>query len=445
MSELMKTDGKTPQTEIAATEYKNDHITVHVQQYPGCRVKMEIAVTPTASLAAYKKAMKSINKEVSVPGFRKGKAPEAMLIQNYGTYIDREWNEVLLQTAFHEALTLSKLYPLNENSVKKPHVKNASRDKGAEITIEFECSPSIPEIAADTITLKAVKKKEVDQKQIEHALQDIRLHHGEWIDVTDRPVQEGDYIDVDIEDLNQPNFYICKNTRFEVADGKMGDWMRKLVIQKNVNDVVEGMSERTPDIDADTEFKPTRCKITIKVIKTAVPAEINDELAKKLGVENIEQMNERITLSLQREAEETAQQKLRDQLRKILIEQYTFEVPSTLIQSELKSRLTLLKKNLDKSGKLAAQITEDLDAAKAPMEKAIKEDFQIFFISRNIADKNNIHITQDELFKELMQQMYSPTSSIDTSLDPEEARSKIYINLLTQKIEDFLIKQAKIQ
>lgn len=368
-----------------------------------------------------------------------------MITQNYGSYIDQEWKEVLVQTAFKEAMALTELYPLNEESIKKPQVKNAKKDEGAEIAIEFESSPKIPTISPKDLKLKKVERKEVSQKQIDESLENIRLHHAEWEDIEDRGAEEGDYIDVDIQDNENPERYICKDTRFEVAEGKMGDWMRKLVVGKKVSESVVGLSERSPELDPEAEFKPTNCKITIKAIKKATLAEIDEELAKKVGVQSVEELKEKVSMNLNSQADEEVQHQLRGQLEEIIIANYPFGVPASLIQREMKNRLDFLKREMEKAGKASDEISDQIDQSRSSVEKEVMKAFQMFFVARKIADENNIHITQDELVRELMLQMYTQSSALDSSLDPEEARSKVYINLLSQKVKDFLIDQATVE
>lgn len=445
MSNQKNEKNKGPETETSEADFNNENVSVKVEKRPGCHVKMEIVVSPKASHAAYRKAIKSVNKEVTLPGFRKGKAPEAMVSQNFSSYVDQEWKEVLLQSAFKEAMSLTELYPLNEQSIKKPQIKKADKETGAEFVIEFESAPVIPEITTDKLKLKAIIKKDVSEEQIKESLENIRLHHAEWKDIDDRAVADGDYIDVDIEDEDNPGRMICKDTRFEVAHGKMGDWMRTLVIGKSVNDTVSGVSELSPEQQLKAEFKPTRCKITIKALKEALLPDVDEALAKKLGASSVEDMQTKISLSLNKQAEENVQEELREQIEELLLNLYPFEVPASLVEREVKNRQDQLKRELEKAGKSREEVASRIQENRASVEADVNKAFQIFFMARKVADKNKIHVTQDELVKELMLQMYTQSSPLDTSLDPEEARSKVYVNLLTQKVKDYLIKHSSIE
>ncbi len=431
-------------TAIESQDLQNDHVKILLEKHPGCQVVIHVDVVPNATEAAYQKAIKAINKEVSLPGFRKGKAPTDIILQRYSSHVDQEWKEILVQTAFKEAVNLSQVYPLSQEMIKKPELKHASKDKGASIIFSFESTPNIPNIDPKDLTLKSVEKKAVTQDDIETAMENLRLHHAEWEEV-EGAIEEGHYIDVDIENADKPGDFICQNTRFEVADKKMGDWMRKLVVGKHVNETVEGMSERSEEMDQAAPFVPTHCKITINSIKSAKLPSIDDALAKKVGAASVSELKERIEKSLELQSEGAIREELRQQLDHILAEKYAFDVPSSLIHSELKNRIDYAKRELHKAGKSDQEIADKIENLRESLEQEVLRAFRLFFISRRVADENQITVSQGELVKELMMQLYSQTSPMDSAMDTEEARSKIYVSLLSKKVKDFLIDRATIQ
>lgn len=425
--------------------FENEHLKVHMLRQPGCTVALDIEITPKAAEGAYQRAIKAINKEVSLPGFRKGKAPQQILLQHYSSHIDREWKEILVHTAFQETVKLINVYPLSRETIQKPDLKSASRERGAKLLITFEAHPEIPEIHPEEIALKKVEKRQLTEKEIENSLEEIRWQHASWEEITDRPLQEGDCVDVDVEDVDRPGHFICQNTRFEAIKGKMGDWMLDLILGKHVLESVEGMSERPKEMPSEKEFQPTRCKITIKGIKVAHLPELNDELAKKVGVDSLEKLKEKVVKNLEKQIEEDVQEVLRVQIENFLAEHYSFDIPASLTQRECKNRLDYILRELHKSGKSSQEVAQQTESLKAKLEKEVKQAFQLFFLSRKIAEKHHISVSRNELVQELMMQMYTNASPIDTSMDPEEARSKIYVNLLLKKVKDFLIDRAKVE
>lgn len=426
-------------------EYSSDHVKVKADRLPGCKIVLDIQVTPLGSAAAYKKAIKLVSKEVSLPGFRKGKAPEAMIIKNYNSYVEQEWKEVLVQTAFQEALQLVKIYPHSEKSIQRPQLKKASQTDGSHVIIEFEAGPNVPNVEPAELHVTKVERKDVTQENIDDSCEQLRLHNATWEEISDRPVQEDDYVEIDIEDMENPGHFVCQNTLFEVKKGKMGDWMRHLIVGKNIHETAEGLSERSENLPADAEFKPTSCKITIHKIKKPVLPELNDELAKKVGAENLDNLLVKIKKNLETEADNEVKEKLRKQIERELLNLYPFEVPASFVQREKKTRIDYAKRALEKAGKEKHEIKDQIAKLEAKLNVEIPETLRLFFLARKIADEKNIIITKDELMHELMLELYSPSSLVDTSLDPEEARNKVYISLLSRKVQDYLAYRATVK
>lgn len=452
-----------PLSNTPSQNYKNENVSVDVERLPGCLIKLDISVSPKASKAAYTQAIKAINKEVSIPGFRKGKAPEAMVLQSFEKHIEKEWHEVLIQTSFQEALALTKLYPYSRESVKRPNLKKASKEEGSQVQIEFEAAPEIPKINPQDFQLKTKHRKEVTENDVEEYLKTLQLHNAKWEDITDRPIAEGDYVDLDIDSLDEPGFKICENARFVIEHGKTGEWLRKLVIGLTTGQTVEGVSEKEDHACGEcategsdhahhhhheqADFKPTKCKITVKAVKNPVLPEFNDEFAQKVGAQNIQDLKEKVKHELNNKADNQVQEDLRNQVQSQLLEHYKFEIPRSLIEHEKSFRVQNKAKELTDSHASKEQLKEELHKIEQEVTHKLDTDFRMFFLARKLAEENNIHVQQDEIVQELMRHMWlnkmSYESLIDESMDPNEVKSRIYVNVLTQKVLNFIVEKAQ--
>lgn len=136
----------------------NDTTSITLVKSPGCQVHIEATVTALATQAGYEKAFKNVKKEVSIPGFRKGKAPDNVVLQNFASQIDREWRTIVLRTAFNESLQLCKLKPFSDNSVKRAEVKKCSKEEGSLCVFDFESEPEVPDV--DPSSLVFEKKRD---------------------------------------------------------------------------------------------------------------------------------------------------------------------------------------------------------------------------------------------------------------------------------------------
>lgn len=427
----------------SSQEFANENLTIQLTREPGCRATLDVNISPQASEAAYRKAMKIVNKEVSLPGFRKGKAPEHILLQKYSKFIDQEWHELLVQTTFKEALDLVKVYPFNERSVDRPQLKKSSREEGSHIVYGMEAFPEIPEVDVKSITLKQPKRKEVTPENVDDAIMDIRIDRAEWSEITDRPVKLNDYVNVDIINVNDPENPICKNTHLKVEKGKMGQWMIDLVLGKNGGDVVEGKSQREEGTDEES-FVPTLCRITINKVEQPDIPEITEDFLAKLGVKTAEELRQKVEEDLNRQADEQVRENLRMQMDHALFEHYAFDVPSSLFEGEKKVRLqqfNQLKKKL--SQEELKQVAEHY--ADERLNAEVLRTLCLYFLKRKVATDHNIEVSQDEILQETLWHLYNPNSRfVDPSMDAEQIRSKIYLHLINRKTNDFLVDNSNI-
>ena len=78
------------------------------------------------------------------------------------------------------------------------------------------------------MSLDIITPEPVEESKVTEIIDDLRLNTATWEDVTDRPLQEGDYAHLTVEKLDEPQEMLCENTLFEVVPGKMANWMMKL-------------------------------------------------------------------------------------------------------------------------------------------------------------------------------------------------------------------------
>lgn len=412
-----------------------------MKQEPGCKITLDISVSPQAVKAAHAKAVKTINKEISLPGFRKGKAPESYVIEKYGKQIKQEWNEILLNTAFQEALNLFKIQPFNSESIKCTPPKELLIDQPTQFTVTFEASPQVPVIDLNTLTLPNLPRKPISKEDIDGVTESLQLYYAKWHEITDRPVQEGDYVDLDIDKLDEPKESICKDTRFVVRPGRMANWMKDLIIGLHLNESVEGVSEKENDSE---DFKPTNCRITIKTIKTAELPELDDSLAQKAGAHNLEDLQVQIVADLNRRADQDLLEVLRNHLDKTLLEKFHFDIPATLIAEEIKERLNNATERFKKENVPEEEIESRKEALAETMPKEVDNAYRLYFLLYSFAKKHDIKVTKEEVAQELSWRLFGQWND-QRALDPslEDIRNRIANQMVMTRCRDYIVGHVR--
>ncbi len=428
---------------------QSDHVKVTVTQHPHCKIELNVEVSPITVKASFQKAVKEIKKDISLPGFRKGKAPDAVVLKKYASYVDQRWKEITVNNSLNEALVLTKLHPISNKQVQHT-LESCSDEEGAIIRFEFESEPEIPEIDIQSIDLKKIEKEEVEQEKVDEVISMMLSYHVEFEDIKDRPIEEGDYVDLDIQDLKTQKM-IVTDRRFEMKEKKTGNWLRKLVIGLSTGDTAEGMSEADENLPKESlkNFKPTNCRLTVKGIFKGTPPEIDDEFAKKLGATSVAELRTNIYLRLTAEAEAKAQKAIKDQLEEALTKSIEFDVPETLVETEKQNRMQDRIYKLKQSGLSDEEITKQQPEIENEIEAAAKRALKLYFIFRKLAFEKKVQVTEDELRKSIMHHLSEmgllqhKNPNLDERLI-SELRMLCYIEIINDKVKDLIIQQAKV-
>ena len=434
------------QSDVHPEELVSEEVRVSIHRKPACRIELHVKTSSDIVAKARKDAAKTVSKEITLPGFRKGKAPDDMILKKYPNDVERQLHKSIADLAFVEAQKLAKVPTLNNNSPISFDLKNQS-EEGAELTFTFETEPKIPSPDPKKFEPKLGDRPEVGDKQIDEAVRQMMFFYAEWTPITDRAVQEGDFILIDLDTIEgEVAQKVFHHIRFEVVPERMANWMRNLVLTAKAGDILEGMSE--PDDTASeaekNEFKPKKVRLHIIKVESALLPELNDEFAKKVGAPDVAAMRQSITNILNSKADEKVQNGLREQVNDFLVEHYAFDLPKSLIETEKKHRLAQLlkdpkfRKNWDKMSQEERAKTE---------EKLVDESAQavrLFYLSRQVVHEAKIPITHRDVQDEAVATLNSyGVNRVEVDQISKEVYALALSKVILAKAQDFIIQAQK--
>lgn len=430
----------------APQELQNDNIRVQISKKPGCQVRLDVEITPTATKAAYEKAVKNVRKEVSVPGFRKGKVPDQILKHNFDHAIQREFRDTVLQTAFSESLTLGNLRPFTRNSLKRSELKKCSLEDGATAIFELEVEPAIPTIDYSAIQAKFVEPRGIDEKMIGRSYRQLQVMHATWEPIEGRPAQVNDFVELDIDVIQNPAHNVCVNQLFLVNSDELPKWLLDAVVGMNVDESKEIEAKKDPSdppyvIVYEDDQASKQCRVTLKTIKKAILPEENEAFAQKFGAPSVEELKKFIEFRLKREETDYAQEVGRYNLRRELLLKYPFDLPQSLVDAEVRGRVAYCKQGADLAkGSLPLDPNKESEL-KAQIEAEARGFFMWMFLMRQVTPQTDVSITQGELEAEFNHQMQLPREQrlIYAGLNPDEVRNRLVVMIMMRKCEDYLL------
>lgn len=422
-------------------QYQDENFSLQVQTFPDCIVKFIMTISPEAVKSELKSTIKEIGKKVAVPGFRKGKVPESFILKNFSDHIQNEWRNTVSMKAFNKAVQLSNTYPFTKKSIKSTKIESFSETDGAVIVCEFESNPEVPSIVPTELKIEEVNVEPVSEAKIEQIIEDVRYQFANWEDVKDRPVQIGDFVDIDIENLDNPGEFICKDSRFELVPGKSGVWLINLLVGMNPGESREGTSAVDEGVE-NPKFIPTHCLVTLNSIHSTVLPAFDDELAKKAKVESAEELREKIVKDLHTLAETTAKQKRRTLVAEAILNKYLFDLPESILVENLSQILSHYKKISEKNLKEGETLEEKIEEYKNKATDSIKKDCCWQALIQKYVSENKIEISEQEIMIEVVKASYS-NKNLNFEKDYEKIVENIHSEMLLKKVLDDILEKMQ--
>jgi trigger factor len=285
--------------------------------------------------------VRSIRSRAKLPGFRDGRAPESLIRARFADDIDAELKEHLSQLLWEEVMEAEKeIQPLTMPQVREV---GFAADGSFEFVAELEVRPNfeLPDLAKATLPGVSL---DVTSSEVDAELEQIREQQGVWEPAEGQGAADGMLIEADLvgrmEDSDQEP-YEENDARFVLGSDTLPPEVNEALQGANAGD--ERVAVKVfPDDDTNRERAGKKVTYTVKVkaLKTKVLPEIDDELAKTLGLEDLAELRKRLSEALVRR--KSAER--RDQWRRSLLDQLSEGIdinslPSSLVQNAVSERV----------------------------------------------------------------------------------------------------------
>lgn len=305
---------------------------VSTEPVQNSQVALNIEMEPVEIDKYLDRAYNRLVKKVSIPGFRKGKAPRDILERHIGKdALFQEALEDLIPRAYKEALDEQKISPIDQPEFEL--IKT-------EPLIFKAVVPLKPTVKLGDYTKIKVESKpvKIGKKDIDATIEQLREQQAMLLPV-DRPVQLGDVVTIDVEgERDGEPFPIRKDVVYEVmkeARLPLPGFAEKLEGTAKGEEKSFVLSYPQDYEMKELAGKDHAFKVTVKEIKEKKLAEVDDEFAKSLGKEDLASLREQIEPNLKARAEERARVDLEQKAVDALVELGEVEYPPVLVDREI--------------------------------------------------------------------------------------------------------------
>lgn len=407
-------------------------------------------VVPAETIAAkVTDKIKSIGENTTIPGFRKGKAPESFLRQRYEKAVMGEVLDELIQSETSQLLAERSLRP-----AMRPKIEITAYDEGKdlEFTMDLEVVPEITPVDFATITLDKLIA-EIPEGEVEKALERLASARSDSEPVTeDRGAKNGDIAVIDfVGSIDGVEFAGGKgeNYSLELGSGSFIPGFEDQLVGKKAGEKVDVKVPFPADYHAkDLAGKDAVFAVTVKELRAKKAAEINDEFAKFFGKNSLDELREMIRSELTREYEDVSMSNLKRVLLDALADAHDFPVPESMLDLEFDAIWKQVQAAKDKK-----QLDED-DAGKTDEElrdeyRAIAERrVRLGLLLAEIGMKNKIAVTDADLNRAIMMEARQfpgqEKAVFDFYAKHPEMLDRLRAPLFEEKVIDFILKGVKL-
>ena len=385
--------------EQQSTALKN---TVTIKEAGPCKKKVIIQIPEESVKNATDEQYESLRKEALVPGFRKGRAPRRLLEKRFGKETTEQVKLKLLADASDSAIKDNELDTLREPDIDFEKIELPA-DGPLKFDFEIEVRPEFDLPPLEGIAINKTKLKVTDE-QIDREIKQLQKWAGIWAPREGGKVELDDQIIADVvlkaddaeeEKLDNIEIYVRQNGFVGAIPVEKLD---ELLIGTKAGDVRQ-TSVDVPKTYFREEYrgKKVDVQITVKDIKRLKPAELNEDLFKRFGVEDESELQEKIRDTLQGRLETQLRTEMTEQIYKYMLDNTNFDLPMDVVAEHSTMLLQRQHTNLMRQGLPREKIEEQMQQLQASSEQQAKEQLKTFFIMDKIADKLNIEVSEEEI------------------------------------------------
>ncbi|MFW6678123.1 trigger factor [Lacrimispora sp. AGF001] len=401
-----------------------------------------------ALTAAYNKNKGRFN----IPGFRKGKAPRAMVEKMYGA-------GVLYEDAVNEALDATYGDAVEESGldiVSRPEISVVQVEKGQNLiytaTVAVKPEVTLGEYKGIEVT-KATA--EVTEEDIEAELKRVQEQNSRLVTVEDRAVEDGDQTVIDFEGfVDGKPFDGGKGEDYPLTIGSHSfiDTFEEQLIGKNIGEACE-VNVTFPNEYHSTELagKPAMFKVTVKEVKRKELPELNDEFAGEVSeYDTLEEYKNDIKEKVAERKQKAAATENEDHVVEKVVENAAMDIPEPMIDSQVNNMVNDYARRMQSQGLSLDQYMKftgmTIETLREQMKPQALKRIQTRLVLEAVAKAENIVVSDEAVEKEIatMAESYKMEVSQIKEYLGESGIVQMKEDLAVQEAVDFLVAEAKL-
>ena len=398
-----------------------------------------------------KKVYSKTAKYFNIPGFRKGKAPMALVERTYGSEIFYEdtFNEIVPEI-FEKEITENKL-----EVVSKPEIDIVQIGKGKELifTAVVQTKPEVKLGKYKGIELEKVEHK-IMAKDVNSELNRMAEKNARLISVEGEAVKEKDIAVIDFEGFVDGVAFEggkAENHELEIGSKTFIPGFEDQVIGMKV-DEEKDINVKFPEeyFSAELAGKDATFKVKLHEIKRKELPKIDDEFAKDVSeFDTLKELKDSIKEKLQTESNNKAKYELEENAIKAVCDATDIEIPSGMVETEIDNMMKDIETRLSYQGLKLDQYLQMIGKTEADMRKEYEEQAKTSVKSRMVLEAivkaEKLEASEEEISEKIKEMAENYGKKAEELKDNEHLINYIKENMAVEKAIKFVVDNAKMK
>ncbi|KTT74981.1 trigger factor [Sphingomonas endophytica] len=394
--------------------------------------------------------LKRVAPQIKMPGFRPGKVPTNLVKKMHGPAIEQDALNTSIQEGIQALIAEKQLRPAMQPTVELAEGYESGKD--AELKIELEVLPQVPAPAIDGLKLERLTVP-VDESAIDEQLKRFADGAKRWEDAGDKAAETGDQVVMDFVGKTMDGVAFDGGTgtdmAVEIGAGRLIPGFEEQVVGAKAGEERQIKVSFPEDYGAkELAGQDATFDLTIKSVKTAGESQIDDEMAKSLGLESLEQLRGLVKGQFEQENNGLTRTYMKRKLLDQLAEGHDFDVPPSMVEAEFNQIWQQLQHEATHEPDPQAALDE-MEAEREDYRKIAERRVRLGLLLSEIGQANGVEVTQQEMQRLLMQaaQQYGPEDRqrfIQYVQQDPMAAAQLRAPLYEDKVVDFLFDKAEI-
>ena len=433
---------------------------ISVERLPECKARLSAEIPADTVQSTRKEIVSLYAAQAKIPGFRPGKIPTAVVEKKFSSAIDDELRDRLARSAYQQASEKEDLSILGIASVEREQFE---ADGSFMLAVEVVTEPEV-EVADYKEIPVEVQKFEVTEDMVDDYLKNMRKQQAVPVDV-ERAAAPGDLVVVSyhgsldgesLEDkLDEQTGPLAKGEGHWVDVPEEGEESREFI--PGLAAFVEGMSKgETATLEATyaedfpveaVSGKTISYEVTVTQVKERELPELDDNHAKAMGAESLEDLREKVRGQFEQQQENVRNQIIDNQILSHLNDEMTFELPQHIVFNETQRQVNQMVSRGYEQGMTESDIEQNQEELLKDAETQAKNNVKTMFILEEIAEKEGITVSDDEVSQRVMliaMQQRRPVKKVAREIRDNNGFPGIRQDILVSKTIDFLRQNATI-